>query len=111
MRTRTHKKQFWFNDEECSLLAKKSSLAGMKECDYVRKVILGHIIKEKPDEKFYEVMKVMRATSNNLNQIAKKAHTLGFIDELSYKREVKKLNEFIFEVKKKYLNYNESDTQ
>lgn len=111
MRTRTHKKQFWFNDEECSILAKKSSLAGMTESDYIRKVVLGHKIKEKPDDRFYNSMKLLRATSNNLNQIAKKAHTFGFIDELSYKKEVKKLNEFILEVKKKYLNYSESDIQ
>lgn len=111
MRTRTHKKQFWFNDEEKYLLAKKSKEAGMKECDYVRKVVLGYKIKEKPDERFYNAIKMMRTTANNLNQIAKKAHTFGFIDELAYKKEVEKLNNFILDIKTKYLLYEKEDNR
>lgn len=103
MRTRVYKKQFWFNEKEKNLLAKKSSEAGMNESEYVRKVVLGYEIKEKPDDRFYDAIKMMRTTSNNLNQIAKKAHTLGFIDELEYKREVEKLNNFISDIKIKYL--------
>ncbi|MEI3402412.1 MAG: plasmid mobilization relaxosome protein MobC [Clostridia bacterium] len=37
-------------------------------------------------------MKEMRAIGNNLNQIARKAHSLNFIDELLYRKEAEKWN-------------------
>ena len=45
----------------------------------------------------------MRSISNNLNQISKKAHTLGFIDELAYKKEADKWKQFMIDVKKEFL--------
>ncbi len=105
MRTRTHKKQFWFNDEEETLLKEKASLSGMNESDYVRSLILGYEIKAKPDDEFYSSIKLLRSISNNLNQIAVKAHKIGFIDVSSYKEEVAKMDNIIDEIKSKYLNY------
>lgn len=102
-RTRTIKKQFWFNDEEQSALSKLSEKVGKSESYVIRNLVLDCKLKEKPDNRFYDLMKTMINTSNNLNQIATKAHTLGFIDELAYKREVDKLDNFIEEVKDKFL--------
>ena len=48
-------------------------------------------------------MKLLRNMSNNINQIAKKAHSLNYIDEIAYKRESDKLHSFINEIKDKYL--------
>lgn len=104
MRTRTHKKQFWFNDVEEAALVEKSSLAGMNESDFVRSLILDYKLKAKPDEEFYSSIKLLRSISNNLNQIAAKAHSLGFIDELSYRKEVNKMDDIIDSIKSKYLN-------
>lgn len=104
MRTRTHKKQFWFNDVEEEALVEKSTLAGMNESDFVRCLILDYKLKAKPDEEFYSSIKLLRSISNNLNQIAAKAHSLGFIDELAYKREVDKMDAIIDDIKLNYLN-------
>lgn len=104
MRTRTHKKQFWFNDEEEAALIEKSFLSGMNESDFVRGLVLGYELKSKPDEEFYSSIKLLRSISNNLNQIATKAHTLGFIDKASYKEEVEKMDSIIDEIKSKFLN-------
>lgn len=103
MRTRMHKKQFWFNDEEDNALKIKSASVGMNESDYIRSLVLGYNPREKPDDRFYEVMKLMRSISNNLNQISKKAHTLGFVDELAYKKEADKWKQFMIDVKKEFL--------
>ena len=102
-RTRIYKKQFWLNQEELIALKTKAEKANMNESELVRKILLDYQIKEKPDEKFYEVMKYMRAISNNINQIAKKANSLNFIDEMFYKEEAIKWNDFIDKVKEEFL--------
>ena len=55
-RTRVYKKQFWLNEEELQALKSKAEKAGMNESELVRKMLLDYKIKEKPDERFYEVM-------------------------------------------------------
>lgn len=103
MRFRNKKKQFWFSEEECKILAINSTKAGLTESEYIREVLLGYKLKEKPDDRFYENIKVIRSIANNMNQLAKKAHSLGFIDELEYKRNADRVVNFIEELKDKYL--------
>ena len=68
MRTRMHKKQFWFNDEEDNALKIKSASVGMNESDYIRSLVLGYSPREKPDDRFYEVMKLMRCLQCGTSQ-------------------------------------------
>lgn len=103
MRFRNKKKQFWFSDEECKILAINSTKAGLTESEYIRELLLGYKLKEKPDDRFYENIKVIRSIANNMNQLAKKAHSLGFIDELEYKRNADRVVNFIEELKDKFL--------
>ena len=106
MRTRTHKKNFWFNDEENNALKEICIKSGMNESDVIRNFVLGNSIKEAPDDKFYNVIKDIRGISNNINQLTRKAHSLGFIDEREYRKEVSKLDDLIDELKRNYLNKN-----
>ena len=101
---RRFKKQVWYTKEELVILDEKIKKSGLKQSDYFRKCTLDKEIKEKPDKEFYESLKLFRAVSNNLNQIAIKAHKLGFIDELSYKKEVLKLDSFIDDIREKYIH-------
>lgn len=103
MRTRSIKKQFWLNEQENEMLALKSTKAGLTESDYLRYIILGYTLKEKPDERFYEVMKQMRSIAHNLNQLTVKAHSLGFIDELIFNKQKELWLEFMNNVKNEYL--------
>jgi len=107
MRTRVYKKQFWFNEEENITLKNNSVNVGMNESDYIRSLVMGYTPREKPDDRFYEVMKLMRSISNNLNQISKKAHSLGFVDELAYKKEADNWKQFMKDVKKEFLLYEQ----
>jgi len=107
VRTRVYKKQFWFNEEENITLKNNSVNVGMNESDYIRSLVMGYTPREKPDDRFYEVMKLMRSISNNLNQISKKAHSLGFVDELAYKKEADNWKQFMKDVKKEFLLYEQ----
>ena len=104
MRKRNIKKQIWLNREEASQLKKKAKKVGLNEATLVRSLILGFEPKEKPDDRFYEVMKELRGIGNNLNQIAKKANYLNYIDERNYKEETDKLNKFILKIKHEFLS-------
>lgn len=103
MRKRQIKKQVWLNREESTLLKKKAKKVGFKEAELIRQLIIGFEPKEKPDDRFYDVMKEMRAIGNNLNQIAKKANSLNFIDCKLYKKESENWNRFMIKVKKEFL--------
>lgn len=103
MRARNIKKNFWLNREEASILKKKAKKAGLTEADFVRCLVMNVVIKEKPDERFYDVIKELRAIGNNLNQIAYKANATGNIDSHYYKQESEKWNDLIIKIKKEYI--------
>lgn len=103
VRKRQIKKQIWLNKEEAIILKKKAKKVGFKESELIRQLIIGFEPKEKPDDRFYETMSEMRAIGNNLNQIARKANSLNYIDEALYKKETEKWNRFMLKVKKEYL--------
>ena len=103
MRTRNIKKQVWLNREEATLLKKKAKKVGLNESELVRNLITNFEPREKPDDRFYEVMNEMRAIGNNLNQIARKANSLNFVDYPLYKKEADRWNDFMLKVKKEFL--------
>ena len=71
--------------------------------DYVRKLIMNAELKEKPDYEFYNVMKELTKIGINLNQLAKKANTLNFIDKDEYKKQAEEWKSFSNKIKNKYL--------
>jgi len=103
MRTRNIKKNFWLNREEATMLKKKAKKVGMNESTLIRNLILGFEPREKPDERFYESLRPLYSISNNLNQLTKKANSLGFIDEVAYKKLYNEISKITIDIKKKYL--------
>ena len=79
MRNRTIKKSFYLNEEENRLL------------------------KEKPDEKFYDTLEQLRGVSTNINQIARVANQTRVIDVNSLKEFEKDVKDIIADLRKKYL--------
>lgn len=65
------------NDEEYNKLRNDISRAKISQADYIRKLIMNKKIREKPDDRFYNVMMQLTAIGNNLNQIAHKANYLN----------------------------------
>lgn len=70
---------------------------------YIRKLIIGTQLKEKPDYEFYNVMKELTKIGVNLNQIAHVANSTNVIDKDFYNQEAKKWNELSRQIKNKYL--------
>jgi len=106
MRKRNVRKQYFLNEKENDILRRKSIETGMSESNLIRSFILNYPIREKPPEDFYKILTELRILGNNMNQIAMKAHTYGFIDEDFYFEQVERLNQFIKAVKLKYLDVN-----
>ena len=73
------KKQFWLSPQDARELKRKAKLCGITETAVIRILLHGYEPKEKPDARFYEAMRQLSAIGNNINQLAVKANTLGFI--------------------------------
>lgn len=103
MRNRDIKKSFYLNTKENQMLKQKCSQTGLSESNFFRMCILGENIKERPDERFYDMLDNLRGIATNINQITRLANS-GYgvdVEQLNiFQNEVK---EFINELRKKYL--------
>ena len=108
MKRRTVKKQFWFSRDKAQDLAKKAKKTCLTEAALVRLLVRGYEPKEKPDERFYDAMRNLSAIGNNINQLAAKAHTLGFIDVPMLKNEAERWHKFQADVERQFLRPEKS---
>ena len=59
------------NEEENRILNEKVKKSGLNKSEFFRKIILDYQLKEKPDEKFYEILSQLRGMATNLNQMSR----------------------------------------
>ena len=78
MKRRTVKKQFWFSRDEAQDLQKKAKKTCLTEAALVRLLVRGYEPKERPDERFYDVMRQLSSIGNNINQITMKINAGAF---------------------------------
>lgn len=97
------KKQFWLSPQEVAEPKRKAELAGISETAVVRLLIRGYEPREKTDGNFYEAMRKLSAIGNNINQLAAKAHTLGFIDVPMLKNEANRWHRFQADIEATFL--------
>lgn len=97
------KKQIWLSEKENKELVRKAAIAGLSQSAVIRILITGYEPQEKPDERFYETMKQMYGIGHNINQIAAKASSLGFVDTPALKQELEKLAKFQLQIEQTYL--------
>ena len=102
-RTRINRIDIMLNDEEYNKLRNDISKAKISQADYIRKLIMNKKIREKPDDRFYNVMMQLTAIGNNLNQIAHKANYLNEIDKDKFNDEAIKWRELSNQIKREYL--------
>ncbi len=74
------KKQFWLSEQENKEFMRKVNLTGLTQSSVLRILITGYEPQARIDERFFDVMKQMYAIGNNLNQIVRRANSLGFVD-------------------------------
>lgn len=89
-RTRTHRVQVRLNDEEYEFFRYNLALTGLTAEAYLRKLLSGKTPKVREITKFEEnITAHLYAIGNNLNQIARQAHTLKVIHAERYTENVK----------------------
>ena len=98
MNKRKHQVLFRLNDTEYEKLNRNVTRSGLSRESYIRMLIDGITPKEMPPLDFFEILKNLRQINNNLNQIAMKANTYGFIDTRAYRENYSKLQEQIGEI-------------
>ena len=102
-RSRNNRIDIMLSDEEYAKLKSDVSRAKISQAEYIRRLILNKRIREKPDDRFYDVMFQLTHIGNNLNQIAHKANYLNEIDKSYYEKEARNWCEFMNKVKKEYF--------
>lgn len=103
MRERTIKKQVWINETEDKLLKQKCHNGLISESDFFRSCITNKVLKEKPDQEFYNIMQNFNKMGTNINQIAKKANTYGIVDMYKIDRCYEEILNMKLKLEKRYL--------
>ena len=98
MKRRTHQILFRLDDKEYQSLLKKVEKSGLSREVFLRRMLAGFEIKERPSEDFFKIIKQLDQINNNMNQVAVKAHTLGFIDAPMYEENCERLDEIVAEI-------------
>ena len=104
MRKREIKLSVYLNFDEWKMLTLKAEKVGYNKSALVRNLIEGFEPKEKPSEEFYEDLNSIRKVGNVLNQIARRAHYQGYIEDEKFLRKMEnELQNLILNIKRKYF--------
>lgn len=103
MRNRNVQILFRLTDEEAEYLQTLVERSGRSREAFLREMVKGYRLCEKPDPEFYQIMRELSAIGNRINQLAVKANALDFVDTPMLKEEVKKWRQFQIDVRRKYL--------
>ena len=109
MRKRSIDKHIWFSRDEAQDLQRKAKKCCLTEGAVVRLLVKGYEPKEKPDDRFYDAMRELASIGNNINQLAAKANTLGFVDAPQLKKEAERWHKFQADVERTFLRPDKSD--
>lgn len=108
MRKRNIQKIVRFSRDEAQDLQKKAKKACLSEAGLIRLLLRGYEPREKPDERFYDVMRELSSIGNNINQLAVKANALGFVDAPQLKKEAERWHKFQADIERTYLRPDKS---
>ena len=96
MRKRNVQILFRLTEEEAEHLNELVRKSGRSKEAFLREMVRGYQLCEKPDPEFYKMMRELSAIGNRINQLAVKANALGFV-------EARKWHEFQIDIRKRYL--------
>ena len=91
-------------EAEHEQLCEWSAACRMSKSDYLRNLIQGFQPVAFPPIEYSEVLFELRRIGVNMNQIATKAHTLGFIDVPDYEQNAKRVWSAVAEFSKQLRN-------
>lgn len=108
-RTRNIPIRIWLNEKENAELNRKAESAGISKSAVIRILLKGYEPREKPDQRFYEMMRQLYAIGNSLKQIARKANALGMVDAKAYDERYRQFVKFQLAVEQTFLLPVKSD--
>ena len=100
---RTIEKHILLNRAEAQDLQKKAKKACLSEGALIRLLLKGYAPREQPDKRFYDVMRELSAIGNNINQLAAKANSLGFVDAVQLSKEAERWHKFQADIEREFL--------
>lgn len=103
MRKRSVQILFRLDEDEAEQLYRLVKKSGRSKEAFLREMVKGYQLCEKPDPEFYKIMRELSAIGNRINQLAAKANALDFVDAPMLREEAKKWHDFQIDVRKKYL--------
>ena len=103
MRNRKVQILFRLTNDEAEQLHELVRKSGRSREAFLREMVKGYQLCEKPDPEFYRIMRELSAIGNRINQLAAKANALGFVDAPMLNEEARKWHEFQIDIRKKYL--------
>lgn len=106
---RTIEKHILLNRSEAQDLQKKAKKACLSEGTLIRLLLKGYAPREQPDERFYDVMRELSAIGNNINQLAAKANSLGFVDAVQLSKEAERWHKFQADIEREFLRPEKSE--
>lgn len=103
MRNRKVQILFRLTDDEAEQLHELVRKSGRSREAFLREMVKGYRLCEKPDPEFYKIMRELSAIGNRINQLAAKANALDFVDAPMLREEAKRWREFRLDVSRSYL--------
>ena len=103
MRKRNVQILFRLTEEEAEQLYSLVKKSGCSKEAFLRGMVKGYRLCEKPDPEFYKMMRELSAIGNRINQLAAKANALNFVDAPMLTEEAVKWRQFQMDIRKKYL--------
>ena len=101
-RKRKNLVKFYLNDEEYKKLCENAATFGRDKSKYLRLVIQWIAPIEPPSVEVKEFTRELRRLGVSMNQIAAKANSLGYVDELEYRRCADEVMKLCGEIQKEY---------
>ena len=101
MRKRNHRVVFYLDETELNELNNKVFGSGLSRESFLRAMIKDKELRALPQIEFAEVLQELRRIDNNMNQIAVKAHSLKYVDEVAYRNNCTALENAIGQIIRK----------
>ena len=100
---RTHLIKAYLNDSEYQRFCRIATATNSTNSDLVRRLLQTSVFVEFPPVEYREIIDQLEHIGINLNQLARVAHSLGFIDEPEYRKNANEVWRMVAQLCRMYL--------
>ena len=100
---RTHLIKAYLDDSEYERFRRIAVATNSTNSNLVRRFLQTSVFVEFPPVEYWEIIKQLDSIGNNLNQLARVAHSLGFIDEPEYRKNANEVSRAVAQLCRMYL--------